>query len=399
MFIGLSPRSVFPIFYVAMLDEFHWPRAETAAVFSVAMITAAVTMPLTGMLFDKYGPKRVIGGGSILLALGLAASSRVTTIWPLYITYGLVVAFAMNTVSVVTHTTIISNWFSRKSGTAIGIGTVGMGGSYAMAILAQYVTAQYGWRTGYLVLGALVAGIVVPIVLIFQRMKTGAADVGAGHSDRGRANSRAGKEAGWGQQGVTVGAAIGTLQFWLVFATFSLSGYVTFLVSTHQVAYNVDMGYDKLVAAFSFGLFGIANAVTRLGGFLGDRLGKNGAFTIGACSAVVAMVLLVLARDPSNSLILYVYAFLFGLGVGLMAPSLLAATADLYRGRRLGTIMGIMGLAYNGGGAIGPWVGGFIYDRVGRYDLAFYSVMLAIALATICIWSARPSRVPSQQTI
>jgi MFS family permease len=399
MFIGLGARGSFPIFYVAMLEEFHWTRAGTAGVFSVGMLTAAITMPIVGALFDRYGPKPVMGIGSMVLALGLAAASRTGGIWQLYISYGIVVTAAMNTLSVVPHTAIITNWFTTRSGRAIGLATSGMGGSYAIAILSQYVTSNYGWRNGYLVLGILVAGIVAPLVLAFQRLRTAKPSVSRPRGERsapmppaqGRP-SKKGSPPGKANEGWTLRRAVSTGRFWMVFLAFFLSGYTSFLIGTHQVAFNVDMGYSQLLAASMVGLFGIVNTFGRMGGFLSDRIGREGAYGIGAGSSAVAILLLLLARNPLNSFFLYGWALLFGLGIGLMGPSILASTADLFKGRHLGAIIGFMGLGFNAGGALGPWVGGYIYDVLGKYDTAFLSAIVAAVLSALFIWMAAPRK-------
>jgi MFS family permease len=402
MFLGMSPRSSFPIFYVAMLDDFGLSRAETAGVFSVGMITAAVTMPAIGALFDRYGPKIVLGTGSLVMALGLVAASLTDSIWQLYISYGVVVTASMNALSVVPHTAIVSNWFTTGHGKALGFAVSGMGASYVMAILAQHITSNFGWRMGYLVLGILIAAIVTPLVLLFQRLKTtertnssykqedSSQDMSTLGQEKRPSEKRAeskGRSEGW-----TVRRALSSYQFWLVFFAFFLSGYVNFLVPTHQVAFNVDTGYKELLAASIVGLFGIANALGRLGGFISDRIGREGSYSLGIGGSILAVFLLLLARDPLNPMFLYSYALVFGLGVGLMGPSLLAAAADLFKGGHLGAIIGFMGLAFNSGGALGPWVGGYIHDILGGYDIAFYSSMVAAALSALFIWMARPSR-------
>ncbi|MDP2744500.1 MAG: MFS transporter [Dehalococcoidia bacterium] len=400
MFIGLGPRGSFPIFYVAMLEEFHWTRAGTAGVFSIGMLTAAITMPIVGTLFDRYGPKLLMGIGSVVLALGLAAASRTGDIWQLYISYGIVVTAGMSCVSVVPHTAIITNWFTTRSGRAIGLATSGMGGSYAIAILSQYVTSNYGWRNGYLVLGILVAVIVLPLVLAFQRLRTPSPSAsGERAGERSTAmpapqgqRLEKGNPPGKAGEGWTLRRAMRTSRFWMVFLAFFLSGYASFLIGTHQVAFNVDMGYSQFLAASMVGLFGIVNTFGRMGGFLSDRIGREGAYSMGAGGSAVAIMLLLLARNPLNPFFLYGWALLFGLGIGLMGPSILATTADLFKGRHLGAIIGFMGLGFNAGGALGPWVGGYIYDVLGKYDTAFYSAIAAAVLSAMFIWVAAPRK-------
>ena len=99
IFFASSVRYCFGVFYVAILGEYGWGRAETAGAFSLAMVIHAFFSPVTGTLIDRFGPRTLFPLGAIFLALGLAAASRITAIWDLYLFFGVVIAIGINTLA------------------------------------------------------------------------------------------------------------------------------------------------------------------------------------------------------------------------------------------------------------------------------------------------------------
>src|SRR2546422_1607252 len=116
---GRGLHSSFGVFYVALLDAFGWSRAITAGVFSVVLIVDAVISPVVGHLLDRFGPKKIVGAGCLLLAAGLALSSRIHSLWEFYFFFGLVSALGLSFMGMVPHVVLISEWFSSKRATAL----------------------------------------------------------------------------------------------------------------------------------------------------------------------------------------------------------------------------------------------------------------------------------------
>jgi MFS family permease len=105
------------------------------------------------------------------------------------------------------------------------------------------------------------------------------------------------------------------------------------------------------------------------------------------------MALLLAVRDPSTPWLLYLYAGLFGAGVGLIGPTTTAATADLFQGKGFGGINGFIVMGFGPGGALGPWLGGLIYDASGSYTPAFVLVIVSALMACAAVWLAAPRKV------
>jgi MFS family permease len=126
-------NSSFGVFNVALLDTFGWSRGATAGVFSVVLAVDALLSPLAGYLLDRFGTKRISIAGCLILAVGLYLSSQVTTLWQLYICFGLIIAVGFTFTGMVPHIFLVSEWFSTKRASAIGVVYAGSASAYGGA--------------------------------------------------------------------------------------------------------------------------------------------------------------------------------------------------------------------------------------------------------------------------
>ena len=164
-------------------------------------------------------------------------------------------------------------------------------------------------------------------------------------------------------------------------------------VVTHQVRFAVDIGFSKMVAASAFGLYGVANLIGHAFGFISDRLGREFTCAIGGIGVISAVLILLQVEKADQVWMLYLYSMLFGLGMGLIAVMCYAALADVFYGKHLGSITGLVITSLGIGFAIGPWLAGYIHDVSGSYHVAFVIAILAISFACIWFWIAAPRKV------
>jgi MFS family permease len=376
----------FPVFFVALLEEFGWSRGATAAAFSISSIVQGLLSPVIGILVDRLGPRRVILAGTFVLGGACMLSSQIGSLWSLYLVTGVLAAVGVCAVSWVPSGALIAHWFVERRGSMMGLAFSGMGaGVLVMGPLAQWLIAGHGWRAAYLVLGAGTLVVLVPVVWLGVREAPAAA-----------APARPGvvrPAPGIGGAGRDVRAALRTRAFWALFFAYLCTPLAVFPVVTHQVAFAVDQGFPRLFVAGIFGLTGLLSIVGRIVfGFAADRIGRAMSATISyACTAVGTLCLLGLEtwRDAAP---LYAYALFFGLGFGARGPIITAIAAQLFQGRRFGVIYGILSIGNGVGGAVAPWFGGAIHDLTGSYRIAFLVAVGFCALGATCFWLARPSR-------
>ncbi len=376
----------FPVFFVALLEEFGWSRGATAVAFSLSSIVQGLLSPVVGILVDRFGPRRVMLGGTVLLGGACLLSSRIDSLWSLYVVTGVLAAAGVCAVTWVPSGALIVQWFAERRGSVMGVAFSGMGvGILIMGPLAQWLIAVRGWRAAYLVLGAGILAVLVPLVWFGVREAPRA--VGPARGGVVAPASRA------GHAGSEVGAALRTRAFWALFFAYFCTPLAVFPVVTHQVAFAVDQGFARMFVAGIFGFTGLMSTVGRiLFGIAADRIGRATSATISyGCTAVGTLCLLGLEtwRHPAA---LYAYALLFGLGFGARGPIITAMASQLFQGRRFGVIYGILSIGNGVGGAVGPWFGGAIHDATGSYRVAFLIAVGFCAVGAGCFWLARSPR-------
>jgi MFS family permease len=179
---------------------------------------------------------------------------------------------------------------------------------------------------------------------------------------------------------------------WQIFIASLLAwGIGSGVVMAHQVSYAVDIGFSPETAATSFGVWGIAFMGGLSSGFIADLIKRKYAFALLTSLAITAMILLITASFDTALWKLYAYSILFGYGTGLNMPTFATITADIFHGKNFGRINAFANsLSFGLGGAIGPWLAGFIYDVSLTYHPAFYICIAAWITATLLMWRVSP---------
>lgn len=392
----------FSIFFVAILDEFGWERATTALAFSTFTVVYGLFSPVVGSAVDRFGPRVVIPIGSVILAGGLAACSMVSEAWHLYLAYGVLAAIGVNAVGTMVNMTVLTNWFSRRRGAAIGFASAGIGvGMLVLVPLLQYVIDTAGWRTAYIVLATIIIVTLPPLAIIFHRHRP--EDMGL-RPDGAPATEKVVDAApvrqmrivdeAWARRNWTVGSAIATRRFWFLFFGLLFGMVAMQSIMVHQVAYLTDRGFDPMLGATVVALVGIFGSVGKVfWGWLSDRLGREGAYTLGLACLVAGVLLLSGIADSSQVWPVYVYTLVFGFGYGVFAPMIPSSSADLFQGKHFGAILGFLYIGTGSGSALGPWASGLVFDLTGSYSWAFVMTITAAALSVAGFWLAGPRKV------
>lgn len=389
-------RTTYSVFLVALLDEFHWSRAAAAGVQSVSFMVYTCSAPLVGTLLDRFGPRRVILPGIALLCAGLFLSSAVRSLVQFYLVYGVLVAFGVTFVSISAYSVVLSRWFQKRRGLASGVAVSGMGvGTFVLVPLTQYVIGHAGWRTAFVVLSGLVFLLLFPLsaLLLRQRpqdmgLKMDGAD-GAGPKKRGIEIV----DALWAGTDWTLKRAVREGRFWslLAFAFFAI--FPLYLVLIHGAKLLADCGFGAMKVAFMIAMAGLTcSAFQVVWGWLSDWAGREITLTAGTAVFVFGIFLLLLV-EAGHPRLVYLFVFFFGCGWGVTAPTFMTIAADLFQGRSFGLIYGIVEAAIGCGCALGPWLGGFIFDATGSYRIALIAAIASGVISCPFAWAAAPRKV------
>lgn len=379
-------RFSFSIFFVAFLQEFGWSRALTAGAFSLGTIIVGCSGPLIGNLVDRCGPRRILIAGSLAISIGLISCSLITAPIYLYIFYGLLISIGISCIGMIPHIILLTSWFKKRINTVLSTAFSGVGISmFILGPFIQYLINHIGWRLSFVVLGLMLGIIIIPLNFFVIRDRP-EQDVEPKKEDLPD-KSKASEQGNEGQMEWTVTRALRTPQFWSLFLVFVFTPLGIFPVLIHHVAFLVDIGYDKILAASIFGILGLASAAGKLiTGMVSDRIGREKGATLSYIFSIFGIIVLLSIKEGSHNWLLYTFALLFGLGFG--ARSSIAATmaSEMFQGRHLALIYGLITVGTGIGGTIGPWFGGYIFDKTGSYTIAFLLSILALLIACSLFW-------------
>jgi predicted MFS family arabinose efflux permease len=194
------------------------------------------------------------------------------------------------------------------------------------------------------------------------------------------------RESGW-----TVKEAARTFNFWALMTFPMLCMISVYILSVHFVGFLVNAGLSKMTAASAFALVGIVSMVFRIiWGFVSDRIGREKAYSVAMFFFCISFYCLFRFQRGGGLWLVYLFVLVVGIGWGATAPMFMASAADLFHGRAIGTIYGMLEGSVGIGGAFGAWIGGYLFDKTGSYMWAFAVAVIAGVLSVVLMWAAAP---------
>ena len=373
-------RAVLGVFIKPMEAEFGWDRSAMSQVAAISLLLVGAIGPFVGWLADRWGPRNVMALFLAILGVGAILSSRITSLWQIGLTAGVVMAIGAGGMGMATASTIAARWFVARRGLVIGILGAGMSaGQLVLIPAAVWITTHYGWRQAFLWLGALVFVTAIPLTLTFVRDDPKLKGIAAYGSEGAR--PQPGTTAAPAEARIPVGEAMAYPAFWLLAGTFFVCGYTSNgMVLTHLVPHAAEHGFSQMHAAQALGVMGAMNIVgTSLSGWICDRFGRKGplAFYYGV-RGLSLIFLLYVWNVPS----LHLFAAVFGLNYISTVPPTTTLTANIFGRYSVGVLSGWIFFAHQVGSALGAAAGGWIFDSTGSYSWAFLSSAILAFVAS-----------------
>lgn len=345
----------FPIFLKPLADEFSWSREAVATAYAAMTLASALSAPLIGHLFDRAGPRWICG--PCLAASGCAFASlawltaELRHLYAVFALIGLVTTGA----SYVVYSRVIATWFDARRGMALAIMIACSGaGGMVWPLAAQSLIDRAGWRTAYLVLGALAPAIGLPIVIALVRERRTAA------RETRRAEVRA-----------TMAHAARSRVLWtLLVVVFGTTMTINATI-VHLAALLTDRGVPAATAAFVVSAMGLASVAGRLltGWLLDHFVATRVSFALLA-GAAGGVFLLAGAETAAMGI---VAAALIGFGTGGEVDVFPYLLSRYFGVAALSGLMGLAWMAFGLAGAIGPILMGRAYDATGSYTIVLMS--------------------------
>jgi MFS family permease len=377
-FFSAAPIIVFSfsVFLRPLAESFHTGRGAISLAFTIHNVIAASCAPIVGRLIDRHGAKRIILPALAIMGVILISARTIgTELWQLYLFYFVVAPVTVGTTPL-PYTWVISRWFDRRRGLALGLMMFGMGlGTIAMPPIAQRLIASFGWRNAFAIFGCVV--LLLPIGVVSALLKEDPKELGL--SPDGEASSNV--SHGTSLPGMEWDEIWRSPTFWLLNLAFFLAGASVHACILHMAALLGDRGFSAQNAALGSAIVGLAVTLGRLAsGYLQDRVFAPwvamGTFSLAAAG-------MALLWTGSAGPIAAAGAFLVGLGMGAETDIIAFLMSRYFGLRALGTSFGFGFATFVLAGGIGGLLMGVGFDRTGAYRAPLAGFFLATVVAVV----------------
>ena len=368
--LSLGIRHGFGLFLPPMSAEFGWGREVFAFAIALQNLIWGLTQPFTGALADRFGAKRTVIVGGILYAIGLGYMGLADSPLSLSLSAGLLIGIGLSGTSF----SVILGAVGRavpmeKRSMAMGIAAAaGSFGQFVMLPGTLGLLSWLGWSVALMALGLLVA-LIIPLAAM---LKDTPLPLTGQEQTLGEALREACSHSG----------------FWLLALGFFVCGFQVVFIGVHLPAYLVDQHLPALVGTTVLALVGLFNIFgTYIAGWLGGRMSKPRLLSALYLARAVVIVAFIVTPLTVWS------AYAFGVAMGLLWLSTVPLTngtvATMFGVRNLSMLGGIVFLFHQLGAFLGGWMGGYLYDHTGSYDLVWQIAVLLSLLAAALNWPVR----------
>ncbi len=364
--------NTYGVFFIPMHDEFGWSRAAISGARSFSMLVWGFLSIILGSLNDRYGPRIIMAVCGCFLGAGYFLMSQVSTLWQLYMFYGIIIGIGVSATDVVVLSTV-ARWFKKKLGMMTGIVKVGTGlGMFIMPLAADGLISSYDWRDTYMILGIIALIFVVSVSQLLRK------EPGNIQQRPGIAKRDTPSNIHASQSGLSFHDATRTTRLWLTSIMYLTLWFCVNIVLVHLAPHAMDMGISSAKAA---GILSSIGAISILGrlviGFSSDRIGCRKSMIVCCTIFVISFSVLLMARE---FWMLILFAIIYGFAHGGYATLISPMVAELFGMRSHGAILGIIIFLGTIGGAIGPVFAGYLCDTTGSYQSSFF---VGIAMGVI----------------
>jgi MFS family permease len=368
------------VFLQPITEATGWSRTGVSAAMTLNFLIMGAAGFGWGTLNDRYGTRPVVLAGSVLLGLGLVLASRAASQFQFLLAYGVIVGLSAGSF-VVPMMAAVTGWLTRHRSLAVSLVSAGIGvAPMTVSPFAAWLLATHDWRTAQLIIGLAVWLLLVPAALLV-RQPPAAANAPHAHGH---------------EQPIGVAAALRSTPFIVLAATFFACCATHAGPIFHTISYAIACGVPTLAAVSIYSLEGLAGLGGRVVfGLAGDRYGAKRVLIAGLVVQALGAGSFVFVHRLED---FYAVAAVFGFAYGGVMPLYAVLARDYFGQQIMGTVLGAAAMVSSLGMALGPSLGGWIFDTFGTYAWLYVaSFAIGVGAAAIALAFPRPSLQPALQ--
>lgn len=387
MSYGAIVSFTFGVFSNPLAREFGWGRTEISLAYSLSLAVYCVATPVIGRFIDRVGARKIIIPSALVFGLSLISFQLLSgSLWQFYVIY-IVLGLVGGGNSLVPYSGVLSHWFDRKRGLALGLAAIGVGAStFVMPALAHGLISLAGWRGAYTLLGILVIVVTIPVVGIFLVDRPQMMGLLPDGDQAQTLQESQPREV----QGLSSGEALRTPTFWLLWIAFFLIGISVVGCLIHLVPMLTDRGVSANAAALATSVLGGAVILGRVvTGYLLDRLFAAHVAFIFFTGAAAGMALL---WSGMSGIWVFVAALFVGIGIGAENDLIAYAVSRYFGLKSYAEIYSYVLISFALGGVVGPLMMGFGFDRTGSYQTVLAIFFISTVVGAVLLTRLGPYR-------
>ncbi len=362
MFYGL------PFFFDFWVKEFDWSRATvTSGNVAGKIIIGPLFGFAAGWFIDRFGPRRLMLSGIMMSGLAVIGLSTMTSLWQFYSFY-LLIALGYMCGGPLPNQVLSSRWFNKSRGKAMGIAYLGIGiGGMLVPQIAKWLNMQMDWRSSLVILGLFMIAVAFPMAWFVQE------------NPEAKLN-----ETKTDEPKISFKSILKSRSFYfLAIGSMCSIGAVAGISQNLKLFFSIDLKYTQGQAANVISLVLAASIIGRLlMGWLADRYSKKYVMMLIYSLITISILLLYYATTPG---VIYLFAFIFGIGLGGDYMIIPLMAAELFGVKVMGRVMGLVLTVDGLGEAFGPILAGGLRDRTGSYALGFTALIILSVIGTIAV--------------
>ncbi|MQF69746.1 MFS transporter [SAR202 cluster bacterium AD-804-J14_MRT_500m] len=374
LFFNGGSRFAFGLMLKPMTEDSDWSRSSLSLVVATFMVVSALSMPLVGRLIDIYGTKMVMAVGAIIGGVGIGLVYYVSSLWQLFLVYGLIYAVGHAATNIAPVGIWVSRWFPQNRGIATSVAVAGnAGGQLVIISILASLAVSLGWRISYGLLAIANLVVVVPIVLkaVKPRSREGPLEIDSRQTVlRERSDSA-----------FQLSTILKSKEMCILILVYTICGFQDFFVATHVVAFALDHDVPNILAGNLLALMGVMGVIgVLISGLMSDSFGASRPTVL--CFAIrIGAFALILWSQSMPFIILFAMAY--GFTFLITAPLTVVFAQNLFGSSQVGTITGIINMVHQIAGGVGAFVGAAMFDYWGGYDGMFVLILALSAVALV----------------